>query len=114
MIQVRVRGENLASVPQAHFFINPLVLPLRQPGQVICKARLLVMYSDACQNSSVTHAYPPPSIYPRFSSPHSELARVLQVASPKTLPLVSCWNQNIPAQDTRRSGESVAEVFLFC
>lgn len=58
-------------------------------------------------------SHPPPSIYPTFSSPHSELARVVQVASPKTLPLVLCWNQNIPAQDTRRSGERVAEVFLF-
>ena len=55
MIQVRVCGENLASVPQALFFINPLVLPVPPPGQVFCKARLLVMYSDACQNSSVTH-----------------------------------------------------------
>ena len=55
MIQVRVCGGNLASVPQALFFINPRVLPLPPPGQVSCKARLLVMYSDACQNSSVTH-----------------------------------------------------------
>lgn len=41
-------------VPQALFFTNQLVLPLPPPGQVFCKARLLVMYSFPSE-TAVSH-----------------------------------------------------------